>query len=101
MGPAELQWGSTLIQETPGVRQSYSCVALRRHRLSVICKTHNMSIVRLYLWLNREIYLSFSGRCVLRSNPYIRDRGLAVLAITQFVTHGPRHPAIELLERDC
>ena len=35
-GPAELQWGSTLIQETPGVRQSYSCVALRRHRLSVI-----------------------------------------------------------------
>jgi hypothetical protein len=35
-GPAELQWGSTLIQETPGVRQSYSCVALQRHRLSVI-----------------------------------------------------------------
>jgi hypothetical protein len=59
MDPAELQWGSTLIQETPGVRQSYSRVALRRHRLSVICKTHNMSIVRLYLWLNREIYLSF------------------------------------------
>ena len=58
-GPAELQWGSTLIRETPGVRQSYSCVALRRHRLSVICKTHNMSTVRLYLSLNREIYLSF------------------------------------------
>jgi len=33
-GPAELQCGSTLIRETPGVRQSYSCVALRRHRLS-------------------------------------------------------------------
>jgi hypothetical protein len=25
-GPAELQWGGTLIQETPGVCQPYSCV---------------------------------------------------------------------------
>jgi len=41
-GPAELQCGSTLIRETPGVRQSYSCVSLQRHRLSVICKTHNV-----------------------------------------------------------
>src|SRR5258707_13605834 len=58
-GAAELRWGSTLMQEPPGVRQSYSCVALRRRRLSVICKTHNMSTVRLYLWLDCEIYLSF------------------------------------------
>ena len=35
-GPAELQQGGTFIQETPGVRQSYSCVSLQRHRLSVI-----------------------------------------------------------------
>ena len=41
-GPAELQQGGTFIQETPGVRQSYSCVSLQRHRLSVICKTHNV-----------------------------------------------------------
>ncbi len=40
-GPAELQRGTTLIQETPGVRQSYSCVSFQRHRLSVICRTHN------------------------------------------------------------
>jgi hypothetical protein len=72
-GPAELQRGTILIHETPGIRQSYSCIAFRRHRLSVICKTHNMSTVRLYLWLNREIYLSFCGRRVLRSNPYMRD----------------------------
>ncbi len=41
-GPAELQRGRTFIQETPGVHQSYSCVSLQRHRLSVICKTHNV-----------------------------------------------------------
>jgi hypothetical protein len=57
-GQPSFSGGSTLIRETPGVRQSYSGVVLRRHRLSVICKTHNMSTARLYLWLNREIYLS-------------------------------------------
>src|SRR5262245_43821981 len=46
-GPAELQRGSTFIQETPGVRQSYSCVSLQRHRLfDVLCTSSGFRLLR-------------------------------------------------------
>ena len=61
-GPAELQLGSTFVQETPSVRQSYYCVSLQRRRLSAICKTHNVYCSPLSMTGPRDLSFSLAGR---------------------------------------
>ncbi len=51
VGPAELQWAAPSFRKRQVSANPILVLRSGGHCLSVICKTHNMSTVRLYLWL--------------------------------------------------